>query len=489
MNVFQGFSYRKWFLAGLCINILAAIFSAGYHHPDEHFQVLEFANYKLGLAPASELAWEFTEQCRPALQPLIVYLLAKPLIALGWYNPFTLALLLRLLTGIFAWYVTCRLVRSLLPEFETERGKGLFVWCSFFLWFVPYLAVRYSAENISSLFFFLAVTLLLELENVPGQKQWVNIAGSGLLLGFCIFLRLQMGFALLGLGIWMFFSQGWPLRKWVIFLLSGIAAIALSVIADHWLYGVWTFTPYNYFDVNIIQNKAASGFGATPWWDYFYLFLQSAIPPLSIVLLVAFLQGAKKKLFHVAGFTCVFFLAGHFMIGHKEMRFLYPMLLPFIFLCCTGFDKWAQHYKPRKVFNVLISTVIILNIVVLLLRIFIPAQETIAYYRFIYRHAQRQPTVLAAVGHSPYNTVGLEANYYKPRQLPIGIIRQPEQLAGITNEANGKQVLFLDYDLDPSELEGYHYERVFCLFPDWILKFNVNDWQRRSNIWAIYKIN
>ncbi len=57
----------------LCIItlVLTSIFSLGYHHFDEHFQILEFAGSKLDLTTPNNLPWEYDYQMRPAIQPAI----------------------------------------------------------------------------------------------------------------------------------------------------------------------------------------------------------------------------------------------------------------------------------------------------------------------------------------------------------------------------------------------------------------------------------
>ena len=51
--------------------------SDGYYFPDEWFQVVELASYKLGRTPASDLPWEFREGMRPFLQPAIYFAFAN----------------------------------------------------------------------------------------------------------------------------------------------------------------------------------------------------------------------------------------------------------------------------------------------------------------------------------------------------------------------------------------------------------------------------
>ena len=93
--------YSRFLLAGLVLNILCAWFSAGFHHADEHFQILEFSNYKMGYTPEIYMPWEFKQKMRAAFLPGIGYVIGEAMT--NWcrlYNPFILAFLLRLLTGV-----------------------------------------------------------------------------------------------------------------------------------------------------------------------------------------------------------------------------------------------------------------------------------------------------------------------------------------------------------------------------------------------------
>src|ERR1700757_3211135 len=119
--------YAKIFLLGLLVFVVAAFFSVGYHQPDEHFQILEFCNYKLGRSPAADLALEFKTQSRPTLQPYIAYVIIKALSAIGIENPFTWAFVLRLLTAISAWFIICKLSLLFVNDFVSEKGKKIFI--------------------------------------------------------------------------------------------------------------------------------------------------------------------------------------------------------------------------------------------------------------------------------------------------------------------------------------------------------------------------
>ena len=78
---------RLVFWGGL-VTLLYAVLSTGVYHPDEHFQILEYAHMKLFGKPAPEqLPWEYGLKMRPGFQPMIAYAVGKLLLFAGVYSP------------------------------------------------------------------------------------------------------------------------------------------------------------------------------------------------------------------------------------------------------------------------------------------------------------------------------------------------------------------------------------------------------------------
>jgi phosphatidylinositol glycan class B len=46
----------KWII--VLVYVITAIFSNGYHHPDEHYQIVEFTGLKAGWNTGWNLTWE-----------------------------------------------------------------------------------------------------------------------------------------------------------------------------------------------------------------------------------------------------------------------------------------------------------------------------------------------------------------------------------------------------------------------------------------------
>lgn len=95
-----------WYFAITVILIYTttAYKSSGFHHPDEHFQIIEFAKYKLGETDANELAWEFDAAIRSAIQPTFCFLVFKALYSLNINDPYAMAFVLRLISVFLTAY-------------------------------------------------------------------------------------------------------------------------------------------------------------------------------------------------------------------------------------------------------------------------------------------------------------------------------------------------------------------------------------------------
>jgi phosphatidylinositol glycan class B len=147
------------YAASILIFIITAIFSTGYHHYDEHFQILEFAGLKLNLIAAQNLPWEYLYQIRPAVQPAMVVVLYRFFHLLGIESPFLIAFLFRLLSAALAFLSMHMIYKMYKDTIANETLQKWFLVLSFFLWFAMYSGVRFSSENWSGSIFIIAFVL------------------------------------------------------------------------------------------------------------------------------------------------------------------------------------------------------------------------------------------------------------------------------------------------------------------------------------------
>ena len=146
------------------------------------------------------------------------------------------------------------------------------------------------------------------------------------------YIRFQLGFALVGFSIWLLFVDRISMKTAIVLIGGFLIGIAINLLLDGLYYGSWVLTPYNYFKFNILEG-GASGFGESSVWYYIGILagLLTA-PPLSILLFFLLIFGSVKRLNSVYTLTALFFLLAHFMVGHKEERFLFSVVgvLPII---------------------------------------------------------------------------------------------------------------------------------------------------------------
>jgi phosphatidylinositol glycan class B len=481
----------------LLLHISCALFSIGYHYDDEHWQILEFANYKLGLSPAADLPWEFTDQIRPTLQPIIVIILAKAMMAINAYNPFTLAFILRLITGVLSWFATLLIIKTARNFFISNRNHFYFILLfANFLWFIPYIHVRYSGETWSGLFFFIGLYYLLDvINNDQAKNKILKPLFVGVCMGIAFWCRFQIVFAFLGIGLWILFFRYKSLIKFLPAIVSGILMLLLGVLLDHWFYNDWVFTPYTYFESNIINNVAAR-YGETPWWDYFSLFILQAGIPISIILLAFIVLSIVAEPKSPYAWVLIAFTAGHMLVGHKEMRFLFPMvyvlpLVSFQFLRSRKISYWTEQI-PRPIITTSKVILISINLVLLIVASLIkPPAENVLLYSYVYSHSENKPVKLITLEGNPYTPGHLKVNFYKPLNFEIVKINKITELDQFIDRKD-LSVFFFDDHFDLAEATksstNIRFDVQYRNMPAFFRNLNFNGWVDRQKIYCIYKL-
>jgi Alg9-like mannosyltransferase family len=307
-------------LAGLALLLVQAWRSDGYYHPDEYFQTVEFASFKLGLTRAGDLPWEFGERLRPFLQPAVYYAVAGALRGLGALDPGTALFAFRLLGALLGWTAVLLLWRALAPRLPDERSRDLLLASSLFTWYLPFLLVRTTGESISGslLAIGLAAWLLLD-----GRPHLAAVA-AGLAMGLSFDARYQVALSVAGFVAWLALVRRAGAGPIVAFAGAFLAMCAVGLVLDRWGYGAWTLTPWNYLRVNLLEGRAAAQFGRDPA-TYYLTSLALVHAPLSALLLVA--VGAfwvKAPRDAITWLTLPFFV-GHTLLARKSVRFMLPL--------------------------------------------------------------------------------------------------------------------------------------------------------------------
>lgn len=491
---------RNWILFSLFFHLVAALFSLGYHQHDEHWQILEFANMKMGNVSAELLPWEYRFKMRSGLQPWMVYHLSGFLSLFGEVSPYFLTFILRFCSGVVAFGVSFWLLFSHLEELKTKLSQMTALVLTSLTWFLPYLHVRFASENWASIFFWSAFILLTRKQAIQsgiGALKKYGVVLAGLCLALAFLFRFNTGLMVAGLLLWtFFFEKNRKIESIAIGALCLIWIIGIGIPLDYWLYGDWTFSGWNFFNQNIVQGKLA-GFGKEPWYFYFSSLLVHLIPPFSIVLLLLFF--GYFVIYPRRAFTWAilpFFLV-HLLLGHKELRFISPLVIAFPVVTAFslqyfelkykgGFQKIKDHVLTRF----LVKAFLLLNIVSVLVASVKPANDKIYFFQGITEKYAKERSILLSYKMSVYVEMKGHLSFYRPRELrEVQIDSEQKLIDQVSLHLKTGEKVLISYSgfSWPAELEVLRSQctRTIRSIPAWLEPYNFSDWQARTRIWNI----
>ncbi|MEN9947062.1 MAG: hypothetical protein RLZZ293_1448 [Pseudomonadota bacterium] len=464
---------RKYLYYAVIIYLITAFFSLGHLHPDEYYQILEFAAFKLHLNSPHGLTWEFYDQIRSAFQAWIIVYLYKLIALVNQPNPFFVAFLSRVLAGILSLFSVVLFIDCFKHELKQENYQRWFILLSLFSWIAIFNGIRFSSENVSAKLFIIGLCWLI---NPCYNKKVFSYFLIGLCLGMSFIARFQVGFMIVGLMAWLLFIQRIRLSTWLAINLGIFTAIGFGILIDHWFYSNWVFTPWRYFEANLLQGKAAS-FGIDPW--YMYLSIAGMVPygPLYIVGTIYFIL---SKRLHVITWVMLPFLVVHLLVGHKELRFLTPLLsfMPLVILASVqqliNSKKLIWNYKLQWLnrfswrFNCFVVMVVM----------FVPSAMQIRINQLMYNRYQQ------ATAFNYITEGGNILDFYKHLNLRPVPIQEPKQLDCKDNE-NCVIALTCQETLKYGAPKG---KLIFSDCPTWIFKLDFNGWLERTALYNIYEI-
>jgi len=474
---------KHYFISGIAflIILITAVNSVGYYQADEHFQILEFANYKLGNTDAGKLAWEFKAEIRPALQPALAVVLIKASSIMEINNPFNQAMLSCFFCLLFLYR----------QFFKTNLNLLYYILLFFSFWFVPFVFVRFSSETWSGLFFWLAVGWYMHFKN----KKLKHYFLTGVLLGFSFLFRYQVAFMILGFGLWKLFIQKDKFKYLLVVASAFLLTFLLGIVVDYWFYGHFVSTAYNYFKVNIIDD-VASTFGVSPWWYYLRLVLYHANAPHGILVLLVFFIFIFKNPKHIFTWVCIPFVLIHSAIPHKEARFLFPLMwcLPVMFLLIMEKLPALASGKGNNLKRIkrIAVIILILNLPLMGIAMFVPANFNIYAISYLQKEALSKKIMVYYTGRDPANPFGLPVVFYFNDSK--GHFYDSQKINNINeidiNNENQKIILITNKMILDKNQHNINLKTIYESRPWYAVKyFNFNNWVSRSKINCIYEIN
>lgn len=490
--------HRVIFLIAAIWYIVTAYYSIGYFQSDEHYQIIEFARLIEGSNSAEDLSWEYVAQIRPALQPTICYLIFQCCDAFSISDPYNKAFVLRLITALISVLSIAFFANSCRHLISTKYWKPFLV-ISYFLWFLPFINVRFSSEIWSGLALITGLSLIIR-----NKKNTQTYLIAGALFGFSFLFRYQVAFAVFGLLLWLLFIRKEQASKLVLIAISGLVIVGLGVGIDTWFYGEPVLTSWNYLDTNIFDGKAPE-FGTHLWYYYFYLILRYSFYPIGLLILSAFFILIYKKPKNIFLWIILPFFLVHMFIPHKEFRFLFPIIniIPIVIILAYQEINWAGLSKPtRDLARISGIFLLLANFGAVVVASIKPAGDgKIGIIKKIEEIAPKGKAHLFYTHIDPYTPWAVTANFYIQKSLIPKKLELP--ISSDQYELNEDQVGLLLVDLadlqDPNiqnfitnahmkevcksvpdafipllDLYGYNNRQILVLFSDKKDKRNIN---------------
>ena len=403
----QDLKLKYLLIAGLLVQLLFSITATGFYHTDQHFQVIEFSSHQSGEPNSMSVLWESENPVRSTVQVYMFTAWHWLINTIGIHNSFLELTLLRIILGLLMFAVFSIIA---MHYFKNEQKIILYsvLLLLNFSWFLPYTKTLFSSEMLSSLFFFGSVCWYDYFKDKkPGISFLLLI---GFLLSLAFYFRFQTGFFLAGFGIWMLIKQK-NIYHYLYLAAGFIIGFLLNTWLDHGFYGQWVFTPYEYFYTNIIDKRAAS-FGTSSFLRYVGLLIAIVpVPPLSILLFFYAIKSFFKKYDRLIFLTALLFIIGHSLVGHKEERFMFPVLCVMPILIGWGLPGLIKFYSnTKKVIRLILKTLIIfsagLNFLLLILLLLNPYSQTVHFTALLKKYIKKHEgtTRIYSIIRTPFET-------------------------------------------------------------------------------------
>lgn len=404
-------------------------FSVGFHHFDEHFQIIEFAGLKLGWTSPPEMPWEYAKAVRSSLQPWLAAGIIKTMNLIGVDSPYTIMLIIRAISGTAVFIAVTRLVRTWASVNGFETAWWLY---ASVLLFYPlgYIAVRFSSETGALFCLAMGVEYWLRKSNQAAQipsnpspfglkqastTQQFNHSTTQLLnpstpqplnpstvftfslwLGLAFLFRYHIMFMIGAAALWFAITQGIWQKRTLAFVLGFLLVFAFGFLLDDIFYGRPVLSFWNYFYWNI-WKKVAAGYGTEPWHFYISSVLKwGPVSVLNLLLIVGAAAYAIRNSMSVLVWMCLAFFLAHSLIAHKEHRFLFPAIPLFCLFAATTFYQWwgmISKTGMKQLVAIGVALCLAVDLAAASVRSVLPASGTIPVYQFIAQHYSNKPLV------------------------------------------------------------------------------------------------
>ncbi len=461
----------------IIIHIIAPYTNIGFFAMDEHFQILEPLAYKLDLRDKhiNEI-WEFGAAMRPWTQVYFYYVIVLFLKSLSINDPFIWIYVIQTLLSVLGFISLFLFYRYLIyKKFIQPSIFNTFIY--FLFVFNIFLHCRTSSENLSITLFIFGIYFFLKNLNYNENKFWLIILSS-IFLGFSLLVRYHIIFLMVPFYLWLIIYK----KSFIQIVYSSIVILIILIFGlflDYLGYGKFYNTYYNYYYYNMVIG-IFDNFGIEPWWYYISEVVTKFYPPISIFIIIGsilfFFQYPKSFITWI----CIFYFVIFSYLGHKELRFIFPVLV-FSPIFIIFFNNKLLDLKFFKLSNLFKYTVIFFNFLFFTI-VIIPAERHVHLYRFIHYNLSDQN--INFFYEEPYLIDGLKPYFYVSFLPELNKISYSEK---INNRYKNLTLITRNFKFYKQIIsQNKNCKKIYNSYPEKIISLNKN-WSKRNLNWFIIK--
>ena len=455
--------------------LITAYFSVGYYRGDE-YNLLEFADQILGKRGFEQTCWELVDKIRPSFQPMVAAIVIKVMRLIGFDSPFTQALFLRLITVGYFFFVS----KMCYEHFSKHIvNKKVLLVLTYFLWFLIFVSVRFSSEIWSAMHFMVAYILWFKWR----EKSILKLLFIGCMVGLAFQFRYQTAIMSLGFLLWLVIFEEQRSKSISILLCGFLTVLIIGTVLDRVMYGEWVISPYNYFHENIMKDKIST-YGVYPWYHFVVDLINKTYIIYGVPILVGIILLLYKKPRNPLNFVVLPFIVFHSFIGHKEMRFMFPLLffVPFYISYVISFIG-----ERKFLMNIIQYVFLVTNTLLLLLVMFYSFDSNVKVMKYVYENMDENDR-LYVIEDNPYNRRGFELSFYYSDHRPQVI--ETTTFTTFKKNTEGEDYVYIfNKKMDQKYELPQNNRLIFQTLPILFTSIlNMNDWTERTTMGRLYKI-
>jgi len=379
-------------------HLLSSIFSLGWYNTDEQSCVLEYLNSKLGFE-SNRCFFNYSKEnliliqkIRSWFQPFFYFIIAKTTFFIHNNEAFLLTIIIKLFSSFIGFLSIYYFYNITKNHFKQSISQKIYFLLTFLFWFYPFLHARTSQENLSISFLFLSIALYFQIKDKFKLSTYLVL---GLLLSLTFFLRYNLGISLLFLVIWDFLYSKKTLKlkilSYCIFIIVGLVLLIIELLVNIWGYDVplnniseilKSITSINFLFYGNFNNNMSQ----EPIYWYFEKILLDFLPPTSLIVLISLIFFWIKSFKTEITFLTLPFFVVHCFIGHKELRYIFPVLAFAPYFITYILDKYYNLFLNNKILFRSLYFLFAINIIGLIFISLTPLQSELKILKKIYNN-------------------------------------------------------------------------------------------------------